>query len=356
MKQFLLKNRDTIFYSSLVSILLFIVIVIVIDNSNAFSGIRIEFILIFQLLILLLAVWSFVANKPEKLMLADEFLQLNSKDRKRGLDLAWELGSRDVTKVSFFTSFLNVLNQLFLFLISANVLYMWIVAYVHGINVVDVKSLIALLILTALIVLSLKLLSKIKESICHQKSSKNYDNKLKALCVKYINQNCELWLSEVELRISELSKQEIQSIPEREFVLVSYTPSHTAVDMPPTKIEFTNLYSNGFVTSVTNILFNLKDTTYTLVNSDLPTYNINESKFWGMQEYHYKDVTEVNYESAEVSNSSVVSQQVEYRSEGYLTLSLNNSTKKSYPATKSRSSEFIQYVRNKVRESKLKGS
>jgi SHS2 domain-containing protein len=73
---------------------------------------------------------------------------------------------------------------------------------------------------------------------------------------------------------------------------------------------------------------------------------------WNTEEFHYSDVVEVTYKPFDASNSSIRETNNDYPVEGYLTLSLVNSSKKEYPTTKKAVTNFISLAREKVRNAK----
>jgi len=317
---------------------------------------------IVYLLTLLLVI--FLRNKGEikssVINLPDYFLKLNSQLRKSALDLAWKFGYKEISSLPISSTARKIFSALLgliaiiinvflvigaIFLLTRPLEYFehrkggegLIVAYVIGI---------------LLLIAFFRSIKKAKIASANDQEQKEYNSILQKLGVQFVQDNVAEWISSMDNQTRPIAVKESSTKPESTFFLSSRDFSLKSSGMPSNKLGITYIFSNGYMSAVSNIIFDIKQTSYSYVDSDSPTFYINQSQDWTIEEFHYKDVVEFNYKPKESTSTTVKSAETNYPIDGYLHLGLVNGSQKEYPTSKKDVSNFLTLAREKVRSSK----
>ena len=297
--------------------------------------------------------------KKINIELPSSFLELNSEFRGISLDLSWKLGLSQVSSIPFRTIGYKLNSALLLFFC----LFISFINLVCGIvnisnsNSSDSDPLTIMFLVGAVISLLLFYIfysrkKDIAQAAEEDRAKKQFNERLKYLGIQFVKSNYTTWIEELDRITKPKAIIESQVKEVTSFTLFSDDYSLTPSGMPPKSLGVTYLFSNGFVSVVSGVIFDLMKTSYSFVNSNSPIYSYNLPNEWNTEEFHYSDVVEVTYKPFDASNSSIRETNNDYPVEGYLTLSLVNSSKKEYPTTKKAVTNFISLAREKVRNAK----
>lgn len=317
---------------------------------------------IVYLLTLLLVI--FLRNKGEikssVINLPDHFLKLNSQLRKSALDLAWKFGYREISSLPISSTAMKIFSALLgLIAIISNSLGAFSAIFLltrpseYFENRSGVAGLIIIYTLAILLLIAFfRSIKKAKIASMKDKEQKEYNSILQKLGVQFVQENVTEWISSMDEQTRPVAVKESSTIPESTFFLSSQDFSLKASGMPSNKLGITYIFSNGYMSAVSNIIFDIKQTSYSYLDSDLPTFYVNQSQDWTIEEFHYKDVVEFNYKPKESTSTTVKSTETNYPIDGYLHLGLVNGAQKEYPTSKKDVSNFLTLAREKVRSSK----
>ena len=297
--------------------------------------------------------------KKINIELPSSFLELSSELREKSLDLSWKLGLSQVSSIPFRTIGYKLSSGIILFFcgLMSFINFVCLGASYNNPNPSDLQSISIWFIISA--VISLLLLhsyySKKKDiarSVEEERAKKQFNERLKYLGMQFVKSKYSAWIEEMDRITKPKAIIESQVKDVTSFTLFSTDYSLTPSGMPPKSLGVTYLFSNGFVSAVSGVIFDLMKTSYSFVNSNSPIYSYNLPNDWNTEEFHYSDVVEVTYKPIDASNSSIRDKNNDYPVEGYLTLSLVNSSKKEYPTTKNAVTNFISLARERVRNAK----
>ena len=124
--------------------------------------------------------------------------------------------------------------------------------------------------------------------------------------------------------------------------------------MPNPRLGVTYIFSNGYLSILGNIIFDIKQTSYSYVDSNIVTFSITNRNDWTIQEFHYQDVVEITYTPRDSALKIINELEKKYPVDGVLMLSLTSGAKNFYPTTKENINNFLNYARDKVRKAKLR--
>lgn len=193
---------------------------------------------------------------------------------------------------------------------------------------------------------------------------------LKQLAISFIGSAYGKWFEEMKRIAQTMALSEAGVKPESSFLLFSHPTALEPNGIPIKRNAGTYIFSNGHVTAVSNVIFDMEATSYTLVYEDVPTYSVSKPDTWNIDEFHYQDVVEVTYMASQETGRGSVNAYLRQLNakirakllseatrdgkpvEGFLVLSLVNGGNKQYPATKSAAQGFLSVARTKVREAK----
>jgi hypothetical protein len=173
-------------------------------------------------------------------------------------------------------------------------------------------------------------------------------NKLKQLALQFVESEYKPWIKEMEkITLKRALKDAQVASNYQQFSVFAY-------DILYGKKDVTYIFSNGLISIIKGIVFNIAETSYSFVNSDNPNYSINQPSDWSNQEVYYQDVISINYEPANdtFTQRELFSSGSEVPIGGHIILGLSDGTKITIPATKDSSTNFVQTARQKVRSIK----
>jgi hypothetical protein len=305
-----------------------------------------------------------------KYSLPNSFLELNSELRKKALDFAWTIGLARVVSIPIRTTFLTVLKFISLFGVSMISLIFIILTLVtltacgeRGENSYSSETCekltekregyiffywLGISGICCYYIFEATRLKAIKE----EEEKAKYNQKLKDLAVRFIQSNYQTWINEMDKIAKSQSLKEAKVDPKHTFILFSSDFSIQPSEMPPRKLSVTYIFSDGFISIVSNIVFDILQTSYSYVFYDTPEFSITSHDNWTIEEFHYKDIVELTYKPVETPSESIKTPTGEYPVAGYLIIKLVNGSKKEYPTTKKDATNFIDLAREKVREAK----
>ena len=297
--------------------------------------------------------------------LPNQFLELPSNLRKRALDFAWALGLEQASSIPFatvakkagsgcliaFTEILFILSTFFLVMV-------WVQAYSKDSdpeNTWAVFLVFSVMQFTFALVMLDGYYSR-KKSVAQtweeDKAKAQYNKCLKHLGIAFVQENSNGWVDAMDRMATMQAQKESDVTDPHSFSLFSHDFSLTPSGMPHKKLGVTYIFSNGFISIVSNVIFDLTATSYSYVDSDSGSFVISGSESWSTEEFHYQDVVECNYGPFEDDSNVLKSANKDYPIDGYLTLGLVNGSKKHYPTTKKAVANFLIIAREKVRSSK----
>lgn len=298
---------------------------------------------------------------PLTLKLPSSFLGLSSQLRKRALDFAWILGLEPTSSLPYKLAFRKILSGILLIISIILIFFIFIFSIeflFKSSDYINENKNIILFFLTFFIISLFLLykyfsLKKLNAQTAEEDEAKaNYNEGLKRLAITFIQERYQSWIDEMD-QIAKLQAQTVSEVKNASsFTLFSYEFSLTPSGMPSKKLGVTYIFSNGFISVVSNVVFDLLETSYSYVNSDTPTLSLNSPDAWYTEEFHYRDVIECNYKPADNSSNSVKFSDKEFPVDGILTLNLVNGSIKEYPTTKKTVSNFLTLAREKIRSSK----
>jgi len=198
--------------------------------------------------------------------------------------------------------------------------------------------------------------------------------KIKSLAFAFVSSEFPGWLNTVSSNAATEAMRHAHAVPESQFALYSHDPLQFPgpATMPHSILGLALIFSNGYVSVISNIFWNIFKTTCTLVEHDNPVFEVSPAQDWNVEEFHYQDVVEIKYNPRSyppVSGKSISLDGIRGKLaqndasnapdeqlpvEGYLVLSLVNGEKKEYPAAKNTVTNFVQLAREKVRAAKTK--
>jgi hypothetical protein len=204
-------------------------------------------------------------------------------------------------------------------------------------------------------------MSAYRTTLAYVEQLQDYVLKLQGLGITFVWENYESWLKGMTDLGGEKARQEA-SVSEnfKCFTMYSVEPNTSTSGMPESSLQVMYVFSNGFISLVSDMFLNTKDTSYSLVTSDQPSLCINAGQL-RLEEFHYRDIVEVQYNllsslsdaSASVnSNATSHNAVTARRAEGELCITLVTGTRKTYPSTRSGVSSFLETTRQKMREVK----
>jgi len=299
---------------------------------------------------------------PLTLKLPSSFMGLSSQLRKRALDFAWKLGLEQASSSPYKSAFMKILSVILLIVSIILIFFTIIISieflfkssdYINKNKNTIIFLLIFFLISFWLLYKYFSLKKLIAQTAEEDEAKINYNESLKRLAIAFIQEQYQSWIDKMD-QIAKLQAQTVSEVKNTtSFTLFSYEFSLTPSGMPSTKLGVTYIFSNGFISVVSNIIFDLMQTSYSYVDSDTPTFSLNSPDAWCTEEFHYKDVIECNYKPADNSSNSIKFSNKEFPVDGILTLSLVNGSIKEYPTTKKTVSNFLTLAREKIRSSKI---
>ena len=330
---------------------------------------------LFTLLILILeaVVFGYILYKgtrpftisPVGFNLPKTFLKLASHLRERALQLAWDLGLEQVSSVPYATIVRKTASGALLTFASLLILLWFFLALLalqmaSGTSAIDDG--VWAIDLVLLIIVSVPSFFLLHTYYSQQKSDAQavlddgtkatYNLNLKQLGIVFVQENAQAWIDEMDGRARLQAQKESQVTNHDTFVLFSHDFSLTPSGMPSKKLGVTYIFSNGFVSIVSNVIFDIMQTSYSYVESDSGSFFVNAPETWSTEEFHYRDVVECNYVAGDSLSDSVKTSDREYPVDGHLTLGLISGSRKHYPTTKKAVSNFLTLAREKVRSSK----
>lgn len=341
---------------------LFIGVLLIIEISESH---KLYLILISWILLILFEIyWGNLPLNIDswRVDLPNTFLELDFNSRKQALDFSWLIGSEKLSSFPIQTIAKSSSSAVFLN-IAFSLILLDVIFFANRLTKCPSYSnngVIAILILFSFPIFFLHKYYSSKSELAQVEMDENFkakaNKKLKCLGQTFVHDNYLQWIEETDKIAKQRALQEIQSHPDNDFTLFSANFAITPSNMPPTKYGVTYLFSNGFISVVSNIMFDIKTTSYTYTSENVPTFILNSSDDWSIEEFHYQDVVEVNYNPASIAPETIKNKNAEYPVEGILTLSLVNASKKEYPTTKNNSASFIVLAREKVRLAKQNSS
>jgi hypothetical protein len=294
-----------------------------------------------------------------KYPLPDSFLKLKSDLRRQSLDFAWKEKAFSLPWASmgkqvrsvFLLIFLIVPLLFFVILIGLRELFetnkpdQWGICgicwwlFFYGLALLSLHKYFSLKVLIAIA----------KEEY---KANAQYNEDLRKLGVDFVQSQCQKWITQMDTFAGEKALKESQAKPQSKFTLFSYEFSLFPSEIPKKKLGVTYIFSNSFMVIVADIVFDLKGTSYSYVDSDNPTLHLNSADNWSIREFHYRDIVEVSYKPSDSATDTVKTSGREYPVEGFLFLGLVNGSKEQFPTTKRDASNLLTVVRDKVRLTK----
>lgn len=209
----------------------------------------------------------------------------------------------------------------------------------------------------------LGVVSKVERTAVHRQ-------KLKKLATSFLGSRYDTWFEDMKRSAQAMALSEAGMTPESTFLLFSQSTSLGPDGASGRRNSATYIFSNGYVTAVSNVIFDMEATSYTLVEDDIPTYSISKPNTWNIDEFHYQDVVDVMYTASQDTGKGSANAYLRQlkamikagfstgatsdgkQAEGFLVLSLVNGGNKQYPATKTAAQGFLSVARSKVREAK----
>lgn len=296
--------------------------------------------------------------------LPNDFLDLNRDLRKKALHFSWTLGLSHVSSITFQTIGNKIIAGVALFLSFI----IFIPNFIYGLELIILhketsssEKIYSVLIFSIWAVISLSLLvfyyvrKKNTAMVAEQERAKRvFNKKLQSLGVTFVKENVITWVNEMDKIIKPKALDESQVKDVVSFTLLSHDFSIEPSGMPPKNIDVTYLFSNGFLSVVSGVIFDVMETSYSYLNSDTPNYFGNTQEEWILEEFHYSDVVEVIYQPNVNLPDYVKMKNNEASVEGYLIFSLVNASIKYFPTTKKAADNFISLARQKVRATKIR--
>ena len=312
-----------------------------------------------KIVILIFAIFFILNIRKKKIniqeiILPNHFLLLSSENRKHALDYAWDISTKISNDLPRLKTVKGYLGQRITYAL---------LALVGAISLFSLLSLHSIIFLISIIIFILILYKhssiKIKNEYQLEIESRERDkrNKLVNLAVSFINENIKIWIKDIEKKhINTFTIEVADNIPEKTYILYSYNIEILANNlMPPTSIYLTHVFIEKYITIISNIVIDIKKTTYSLIDKDEPLYFLNSKNDWNSEEFHYKDIIEIGYKP--IGNNVKQVDSIKFENDediqrGTLFISLVNSTTKEYPTAKKGIENLFTDIRKRVRLSK----
>lgn len=282
----------------------------------------------------------------------DGYLGLDSTLRKKALDFAWSPGLTNFQDIYAKSPLWLQINLYAISIFGLGymvLLAVWIASLspdLLGVAVITIDAALMLL----LFYIAHKGNSSLEALKSANKTRQEKAEKLRLLAITFMNENVPQWVRELRSDCSRNAKKIAKVSPEHEFVIQSAsTGLFNPADTPPPKIQLSYLFSNGALSIVSGILFDLKETSYSTTEQNDPSTVFTAEETWSHDEFYFSDVTEISF-VPHASNQDSVSGEI--AAEGNLLLTLSNGSKKQYPATRSEATSLLEVIRERVRKEK----
>jgi len=316
-------------------------------------------------------------SQHEFVSLPSTFLELDAVHRKRSLDLAWRSVPEEVAVSTFRTvstkvgivvssSFMGLFGLLFLASVGLHVEL--------AKNELDISSFSPLLsysLAYASLYISLRINEKASRALARRLGLESYEDQLRLLSATFVRNQYQNWFSDVRAMGLYQATNTWNVTPEHTFLLTSNEGFPLNFWMPYRVQRMTFIFSNGYVSVISNVKWDVYATTYSLVGEDAPSYCLSDPGTWSTEEFHYRDVVEVTYvpgpqtvpgqenfftkvlkqQSARMITNTP--QESEPPAEGYLVLGLVNGQRKEYPTGRDAVASFLTVARERVRVLKM---
>jgi len=192
-----------------------------------------------------------------------------------------------------------------------------------------------------------------------------YVLRLQELGVTFVRESYESWRKGMAAQGEAKARSEA-AVSEKfaSFVVYSTEATIPKSGMPDPWLQVMYIFSNSFISLVSNVILDTRSTSYSLVNSDQPSWRVHTDQI-NLDEFHYRDIVEVEYNllppappisaspgvSAPPVNAKPSTTPIR-KAEGELCITLVAGTRKTYPSTRSGVSSFMRTAREKMREAK----
>ncbi len=299
---------------------------------------------------------------PRSVSLPSTFLSLPLEFRRKALDFAWKLGLEPVSSIPFATLGKKASSAL---LLVGAMIFIVPIALFGLVNLLmptdqnattDGGTMFALLIAYSIPLLLLYNYYSRKKVIAQSeeedRTKAKLNERLKDLAIAFVHENFQGWIDEMDRMTKSQAQTESHVNGATSFTLFSSDFSLVPSGMPSKKLGVTYLFTNGFISVVSNIVFDLMQTSYSYADASAPVFSISPNDAWSTEEFHYRDVVECNYQPAHNDSDSVKFSDKEFPVDGFLALGLVNGSKKQYATTKNAVSNFLTLAREKVRAAK----
>lgn len=285
----------------------------------------------------------------------DHFLKLPFDQRKLGLDLAWSSLRKLVENIPF-ESTIHLATEVAVLLISMLFYLSAILAAFVAFDSPNVGKIVAVYSFFVFGVFlsfnELRLRSKRANAMAEESRNRLVRDHLERLAKQFVGSEYVNWLGQMSSEALSTAKEESKSNPKNVFTLYSKEALLGPADMPDARIGCTLLLSNGFLTVVSNIIFDIKATSYSLTHSDIHQLIYSDAEDWHYDEFHFRDVVECTYVPHTSSSETVLSARETLPTEGQLLLSLVNGVTKKYDTARDSSNSVLVVFRGKVRDAK----
>ncbi len=308
-------------------------------------------------------------GKDENYIIPDHFSKLTEEQRKEALDLFWsqrnekikELPLKELEEKFKILSGMGVGVFIMCFILIAIVL--GYIVYKFNINMELQTFLLTCLITSAVITLCGPAGTKEKNDKIEQENLRTINknvhikeqNALQQLAFEFIQSQYKDWISEMDKLTLKAAMQNAKVESNyKQFSLFVFEPSFDQYFLSEDKFYFSYIFSNGLISIIKGVTFDISKTSYNFVNSNSPPkYFINPPSEWTNVEVYYQDVVTIAYEpSQEQDKFTWKNPPSTLPVEGYIKIGLSDGTKISIPSNKNSSDNFIEAARVKVRAAK----
>jgi len=212
-----------------------------------------------------------------KLTLPTDFFQLSSTERKKSVDLAWnlidELSMQKDKIYHYSKKYIKLLLSLIPLAIALFLFLSLIINDSYKDSTWKTVFFIFIFLFTLSLYLSYRTIkNKQKEKIIERqlKEQDIYNNTLKELAKKFIIKYYPTWIKIVqEQYINKKIKDLINTKYENIYILFSYDYTQHKGIMPPREIYLTYILTNeNYITIISNIKIDIKNNSYQYINSD----------------------------------------------------------------------------------------
>lgn len=326
-------------------------------------------LLIFLWVAILISIW-WLFNKSasryaEYPPMPPGFLKLDKIRRTKALSLYWKFGYKELAAVPI-RSGANLLFSIFSLLIfmffALLVLVTILVQSKKGdINLIwetgEMGTVFVFMMLLGTLFFAAfqRGLKERRESLALEESDKKENTILHAMAAEFIQDNYNLWVDKMLDIVKQDAITLLNLVKTKTFVLTSskLAINYTTRSVPvPPKLLVTFIFSNGFVSTASGIILDVRKTSEGYKDSDELNLCYTHKDEIETDEFHFKDIVEISYEPAAATNKTEYADNEEIPIEGFLKLGLVNGSRKKYPSTKNSVAEFINLSREKVRENK----